>query len=90
VNIPRAPAHVIAQFETLVNAKMLAWAAARNVETIDLHSAIGGRDELFGDLIHFNDNGADAVSALIANYLAQSRVADRRQASTVMQADAVQ
>jgi hypothetical protein len=65
VHTPRARASVIAQFETLVNARIKEWADANGVEVIDLRSAVGGREELFGDLIHFNDAGAAEVASVI-------------------------
>lgn len=89
VNTPRASALVIAQFETLVNRQLLEWARHTGVEVIDLRSAVGGREHLFSDLIHFNDAGAEAVSATIAGYLERTEWG-RQQASATVSRDAVQ
>jgi hypothetical protein len=83
VNTPRAEARVIAQFETLVNAKIIDWARREQVEVIDLRAVIGGREELFGDLIHFNDAGAAVVSAAIADYLDKSEPGHRQVSRTI-------
>jgi len=80
VNVPRAMPHVIGQFETLTNEAIRDWGARSGVQIVDVERALRGRSELFGDLIHFNDDGAGAIARLIADAISGS--AQERQHQT--------
>ena len=67
VNMPRATPSVIGQFNGATNQAIRAWAARRRVVLIDLATDMNGREELFGDLIHFNDSGAAFVARAVAD-----------------------
>ena len=66
---PRASARVIREFVTRANANIRTLGAVPDVRIVDVDGALGGHREAFGDLVHFNDDGAKVVASLIAQAL---------------------
>jgi lysophospholipase L1-like esterase len=66
VHMPRASPGVIGRFNTATNEAIRAWAVHRGVTLVDIAADMNGREDLFGDLIHFNDAGAAFVARALA------------------------
>lgn len=70
VNTPRALPEVLNRFQTVTNEAIRTWGRQNGVPIVDVAAELNGREELFGDLIHFNDSGADLVAAAVAHRVA--------------------
>jgi|SRR6185503_10158577 len=68
--LPRAPEPVIAAFDAAANQRIRELGPALGVPVIDIAHAVGGQRELFGDLVHFTDEGARRVGTEVAGALA--------------------
>jgi hypothetical protein len=56
----------MAQFEKRANQILRELARDEDVQLIDAEVALAGRRALFGDLVHFNDEGATRMAELLA------------------------
>jgi hypothetical protein len=65
-DFPRATVETMAAFDIDANQALRALARKEGVPLIDVAAELGGRRELFGDLVHFNDAGAKAMAAILA------------------------
>jgi hypothetical protein len=57
---------VLVEFDRAGNAIIRETAQQQKVQLIDAAALLNGRFDNFGDLVHFNDKGADIMSSLIA------------------------
>lgn len=76
---PRAPGRIIREFVSAADADILQLPAERKVTVVDVDAALGGQRALFEDLVHYNDQGAEKVAALLRDRLVSTTVqkADR-------------
>jgi hypothetical protein len=73
---PRASARVIRDFVTRADALIRALPAIRHVRVVDVDRVLGGRHDAFGDLVHFNDQGASIVADLLLQSLIRAQGED--------------
>ena len=73
VHIPRAPSEVAARFHFLANERIRQLSAQTRWALVDADARLSGRSELFGDLVHFNDEGAAKMAQLIATTILTAR-----------------
>ena len=66
VHIPRAPPEVASRFHRLANDKIRQLSDETGWALVDADARLSGRSELFGDLVHFNDEGSTEMAGLIA------------------------
>jgi lysophospholipase L1-like esterase len=71
---PHASLPVLVEFDRAGNAIITETAQQQNVQLIDAATSLNAHFDNFGDLVHFNDKGADIMASLIAK---QTRVPDR-------------
>jgi hypothetical protein len=63
---PRASADVMLRFERIVSDSVRVFAARKRIPLVDIDSALTGHYQLFGDVVHFTDEGAARVAGTIA------------------------
>jgi len=68
---PHAALPVLVEFDRAANVIIGETARREAVQLIDAAAALNGRFDYFGDLVHFNDRGAEIMADLIA---AQARI----------------
>jgi lysophospholipase L1-like esterase len=79
VHIPKAPPEVAARFHQLANERIRQLSLEAGWPLVDADAALSGRSELFGDLVHFSDQGAHEMARLIAStILTQFSTSDGR------------
>ena len=66
---PRASVPAILGFETEAADRMRAYAARQGIGLVDLAREMSGRKKYFADFVHFTDEGAGVVAALLAKQL---------------------
>ena len=71
---PRSSLPELVEFDRVGNAIIRETAQQQQVQVIDTAAELNGRFDSFGDLVHFNDKGADTVASLIAQ---QTRLPSR-------------
>jgi hypothetical protein len=71
---PRARPEVLLEFEVAAAQLIRDYAARENVPLIDIDKAISGHRELFGDFVHFTDEGSSVVAATITRGLIASQI----------------
>jgi lysophospholipase L1-like esterase len=72
--LPHASLPELVEFDRVGNAIIRETAQQQQVQVIDTAAELNGRFDSFGDLVHFNDKGADTVASLIAQ---QTRLPSR-------------
>lgn len=66
---PTAALPVFVEFDRAANVIIRETGRQQMVQLIDAAGALNGRFDCFGDLIHFNDKGAEIMAALIAQQI---------------------
>jgi hypothetical protein len=69
IHLPRATEEVMAEFERVAGRKEADLGAALGVAVVDVAGVMNGHREWFADLVHFNDDGAAVIAALVARRL---------------------
>ena len=83
VHIPRATSEVAARFHRLANDRIRQLSIETGWALVDADAGLSGRSELFGDLVHFTDEGAAEMARLIATTILTNHAlrSDKRTAS---------
>jgi hypothetical protein len=71
---PRARPDDMLRFERLAAARTRSYAAQRGIAVVDVDSALTGRYQLFGDVVHFTNQGSAIVAGTIARTLTSSKL----------------
>ncbi len=66
---PRASVPAILGFETEAADRMRTYAARERIDLVDLAREMSGHKQYFADFVHFTDQGAGVVAALLAKQL---------------------
>jgi hypothetical protein len=64
---PRSSLPELVEFDRVGNTIIKETGQQQRLQVIDAAAELNGRFDSFGDLVHFNDKGADTVASLIAN-----------------------
>lgn len=67
VQLPRATAEVMPEFECAANRQVVDLGAKCDVPVINVAEVMNGRREWFADLVHFTDEGASVIAGLVAD-----------------------
>ena len=63
---PHASLPELVEFDRAGNAIIRETAQQQTIQLIDVAASLNGRFDIFGDLVHFNDKGAEIMASLIA------------------------
>lgn len=79
---PRATIETSLLFEDVVAERMREYGSRTGVLVVDAHSALTGHGELFGDVVHFTDDGSARMAGVITRGLVSSGVVGAAQSTT--------
>ena len=79
---PRATTETSLRFEAIVAERMREYGAGNGIVVADVERALTGHGELFGDVVHFNDDGSARVAGVLTRTLVSAGVAGPNRPST--------